>query len=378
MGYIELAGEENAWICKKLVEAFDPFTSVRLVRESVPEIVNNINWGHPGGWSAIAFDVVLAANRHGRLDRLLATAAVQRPWRDDLRALVLRFSAREGWSVSPEGHDTALGRDGLQQLTSQGNPFTDTAKLAHWLIRTERQVCQVRCGGSGGSGFLVGQNLVLTCYHVVEDYLHEKVTSTKLQVRFDYRSDPLGKVPPYDSLPWLDIDPSWKIPYARHSKADETLEGEPATDELDYALLKLASSPGSEALSEENTARGWVDMSRDWPVPPAEAPILIVQYPELEGDPPHQQPLKIAFATPGFDGLNANGTRIRYKPSTKKGSSGSPVFGPDLHAVALHHNRGQINPAVKGLVLSNRGIPLAAIRAAMPQEVRDMLVAPPP
>ena len=87
-------------------------------------------------------------------------------------------------------------------------------------------------------------------------------------------------------------------------------------------------------------------------------------------------PLQVTFATPGFEALNNNKTRIAYRPSTKKGSSGSPVFDGTLKAVALHHNRGQINPDAKDLVKNNRGIPLNKIRAALDNEVRELLIAP--
>ncbi|MCA9993952.1 MAG: hypothetical protein KDE29_23390, partial [Anaerolineales bacterium] len=57
--------------------------------------------------------------------------------------------------------------------------------------------------------------------------------------------------------------------------------------------------------------------------------------------------------------------------------SGSPVFDGSLRPVALHHNLGQIHPEMKQLVKNNRGIPLVTIRAALDEQVRQLLVAPP-
>lgn len=152
--------------------------------------------------------------------------------------------------------------------------------------------------------------------------------------------------------------------------------GDPGEQELDFALLKLQDDAGNKIPAGEDRKRGWVDLSRDARLPASAAPILIVQHPSSDGGPAPQMPLQIAFATPGFENPNANGTRVAYKPSTKPGSSGSPVFGPDFRAVALHHNRGQIDPAAVDLVRNNRGIPLAKIRAALSAEARSLLVAP--
>ena len=68
----------------------------------------------------------------------------------------------------------------LEALTTSGQPFFDTSKLAWWLIRVERQVCLVRCGDERGTGFLVGPNLVLTCHHVIKSHLNGSVPASAL------------------------------------------------------------------------------------------------------------------------------------------------------------------------------------------------------
>lgn len=266
---------------------------------------------------------------------------------------------------------------GLEQLTSTGNPFVDTAPLARWLVQVERQVCQVRCGDEYGTGFLVAPDLVMTCYHVVWRHLDGEVPAHGVKVRFDYRADTSGKEPSDDEGSWLDINAGSQIHYSRHSQADVDLLGDPTPHELDYAVLRLQYRVGNEPPPGETAPRGWVDLSSDLLLPKPDSPILIVQHPGREVTPPPQMPLQITFATPGFESPNANGTRVKYKPSTRPGSSGSPVYDRKLRAVALHHNRGQINPDAVGLTLNNRGIPLARIRADLPEEVREELVPPP-
>ena len=76
---------------------------------------------------------------------------------------------------------------------------------------------------------------------------------------------------------------------------------------------------GSEVPPGESSARGWADLAKDPHLPNRKEPILIVQHPEREQKPPPQMPLQIAFATPGFEGDNSNGTRLLYTPSTRVG-----------------------------------------------------------
>ena len=62
-------------------------------------------------------------------------------------------------------------------------------------------------------------------------------------------------------------------------------------------------------------------------------------------------PLKLA------DGLNANGTRLRYQVSTDFGSSGSPCLNASLELVGLHQAG---DPSVTPTY--NSAVPIAAIR----------------
>lgn len=371
MGFLTLGGSDRRLVQDQLLSSYDVRELDSLVQDQVPDVHNEVAFQGAAPSHAVR-EVVDAANRRGLLDRLLVAAASNRPFRPDLRALTLHFSRQPGWNAALEAHGMAIGAS-LESLTSPADPFVGTTRLARWLIRAERQTCQVRCGAEHGTGFLVAPDLVLTCYHVVQQHLVGAMVAASVQVRFDYRTDALGNEPPYEAGAWLDIDPDWTIPHARYSQADITLQGEPALDELDYALLRLRLRVGTEVPKDEPEPRGWVDLSVDPSLPRPESPILIVQHPGRDVPPPPQMPLQIAFATPGFEGPNGNGTRVAHKVSTKPGSSGSAIYNRQLRAVALHHNRGQINPRAEGLTLNNRGIPLARIRAALPDAARAAL-----
>lgn len=361
MPYLDLSGPDRKLTRKTLEQTFTSARMEQLVADVYPRIRSEINFNRPP--IDVADSVMDTANRHGVLDRVVAAAAAERPQVDRLRAIAFHLSSYGGWTASIESHGMDVA-GALEKLTSPGNPFMDTTLLARWLIRSERQVCRVRCGAELGTGFLVAPDLVMTCYHVVQGYLDETVSAAQVGVLFDYRRGPNGDQPTEDPAAWVGIDGDWTVPFAPYSTADITLEGEPADDELDYAILKLRVAVGHEPPGDGSEPRGWIDMTQDAALPAPREPILIVQHPGVPGaKPPAQQPLQIAFATPGFVGPIPNGTRVAYKPSTLPGSSGSPVFDRTFAAVALHHNRGQIDPAAVNLVHDNRGIPLERIRA---------------
>lgn len=373
MGFLELKPNDWKQITPILENSFQLNEWARLIGQQFPRINREIAWGR--GLADVIFDIMDTSNRHGLLDQLLVAAVQERPYRPDLRSLVFYYAKQPGWTAAFESNGLDVG-GALEQLTISGNPFIDTTHLARWLIRVERQVCQVRCGNAYGTGFLVAPDLVMTCHHVVKTHLNGSVNAVDVQARFDYRRT-RPDAEPSAVGPWIGIDPGWKIPNSPPSQADVTLDGEPDDHELDFALLKLQELVGRQQTDDGATQRGWVDLSTDLSIPDQQAPIFIVQHPQREVMPPPQMPLQITFATPGFESLNKNKTRIAYTPSTKPGSSGSPVFDGMLRVVALHHNRGQINPQAKNLVKNNRGIPLSKICAALDQSVRSLLVANP-
>jgi hypothetical protein len=332
---------------------------------------DEIGWGGTG-LAQLAYDVVDQAEMNGHTTELLARLLAERPDRADL--LVLMTTLLRGKKAGPSGVD-GLGQ-GLERLVEAFNPFLDPEAFAHGILSVRRRVCRVEVGnGGGGTGFLVGPDLVLTNYHVVMALLSGPRSATPVRCVFDDCAG-LGGAAPTPRAP-VGLDPAWAIPNRPFAATDLAPDrpGGPAAHELDYALLRLAERVGDEAVG--SVTRGWIDASTSPAPPPKDTPALIVQHPGLPPDFTRQDTMKLAFATPGFLGLDASGLRLRHRVNTEKGSSGAPVFDASFRLVGLHHNRGQLRAGAEHLVEWNQAIPLTAIRADLPEEIRARLVAPP-
>lgn len=235
----------------------------------------------------------------------------------------------------------------LQELTSV-LPFMDIARLEKWASGTKRLICKVRCGAvEKGTGFLIGERLVLTCHHVVASHLDPSKRG-EIAVQFDYFAKENDAIEP---TAWLPCDPSWEIPFSPHGAADLLEQaGLPQADELDFAILQLPSRPPGQ--------RGALPLFELHPIPTVPGSLIL-----LAGHPgPYQlQPIQCSIAAPGFVSLNENQTRFSYRNSTLKGSSGSPIFDRHFRWIGLHHNRGALRKDQPSMVEDNRGIPGKAI-----------------
>lgn len=224
------------------------------------------------------------------------------------------------------------------------------------LAEIEGRVCWIDIPGGGGTGFLVGPDLVVTNYHVIEPIATPPLQANSQDVvcRFDYKkangSDLANKKTTdvkLHSTKWLE-----------HSKPPSQFDwdpalGEAAPEETDCALIRLAEKIGDipvGGMTADPAAqpRGWITAT-------AVAPPL------SKGNqvflPQHQKdgPVQLTIGT--IKEFNAKGTRVRYDANSKNGSSGSPCFNADLELVALHHAHDPADPPKW-----NQAVPICTIQ----------------
>lgn len=249
-------------------------------------------------------------------------------------------------------------RSTLERMIKATNSMINVNSFLDRLGRIATQVCRIEVKGKAlGTGFLLGPDIVMTNYHVVETVI-QSVKGHKpedIVLRFDHKfladETTLNSGVTYRlSLPdWL-IDHS---PYDLVDMEKAPKPGLPDPEKLDYALLRVDGKPGNEPVgqnaSPQGQPRGWITLpDTNYDFEP-ESPLFIVQHPKGE-------PIKLALDTQAIIKLNDNRTRVTYRTNTEPGSSGSPCFDQNWELVALHHGGDpELEP------MWNEGIPFAAI-----------------
>jgi len=202
-----------------------------------------------------------------------------------------------------------------------------------------RAVCRVENPFQWGTGFLVGPDLVLTNYHVMQEVLADPNKASQVILRFGFKRRADGTIDNGD--PYNLADNDWAVDNSPN-----------VAGSLDYALLRLADPAGSDPVGEQK--RGWLKpvthqfrQGED---------LYIIQHPLFKDqNPAETQPLKVVLAPNAVDSESQDRSRVTYATNTEHGSSGSPCFLRDWSPVALHHSALTAT--------SNEGIPLDTICA---------------
>lgn len=332
--------------------AFTMTTLRSMLRDGLNKDLETIT---PAGLQSEAVsDVVARADGEGWAAQLITAARDFLPHDPHLQeaAASLGSAPRIFVAMRPKPlRRRAFNEPTLEKIVLGTNSLLDVADFRTRLNEVEYQVCRIEIAGEAvGTGFLISPSLLMTCYHVVESLIRNDDGPEDFIARFDYKKTPKDVVTHPGRK--FTLAPAWLVAWSPYNpqEAEGIEDALPNEDELDFAILRLAGEPGSQPVSEiahEERPRGWIELSdRPYPFPP-ETPLFIVQHPA--GDP-----LKLALDSQAIIGVNANGTRVRYRTNTDTGSSGSPCFNNRWHLVALHH---------RGIVKYNEGIPTSMIAA---------------
>jgi len=348
---MKLSGTQYKQLSQLIRNLFEPGELKRMLMFAEEININNITLAD--NYEAQVFDVIGDSQRKGWTPKLLNAVREARPQ----NATLLAFSQQ--FDLAPIN---TPARPTLEKLIVDTNSFLDVAKWRTNLGRIERQVCAIRLNGqAAGTGFLLGPDVVMTNYHVVNNVIDKKISPQNAEIVFDFKQLADGTTLSKGSSHTLADD--WLIDYSPYSQVDlvalDQKSSPPQPDELDYALLRVSGSPGNAVFGDpqnpESPTRGWLK--------PAEAPhdflskpaLFIVQHPK-------GQPLKLALDTNAVLDMNPNQTRVIYRTNTEPGSSGSPCFDQNWNLVALHHSGDpQMMPTW------NEGIPFTAIMTLLKQ-----------
>jgi hypothetical protein len=358
---VELTGTQREQLQQALLSAF-PGAGPLAMMVSFKLNENLAIVAGSGPLGEVAFNLIIWAEAQGKLVDLINGAHEQVPGNPKLLAFAREHLPQY---VPPP-------RQELESIIVKGNSFLDVAQWRTRLMEVEGQVCRVEIaanlGTVYGTGFLVGRDVVMTNYHVVEAIILGAKGQTTAKglaaqpgdvvLRFDYKrlADGTTLHPGTEfrltAGEWL-IDASPPGPAAGS-----------APDQLDYALLRVQSAPGDQLPGGQQAAapaakRGWVRTDTPAYAFAVGSPLYIMQHPE-------GAPLQLAIDTEAVVGTTDDGRRVRYQTNTLKGSSGSPCFNKDWQLVAIHH-RGDPNFDAGQLPSYNQGIPISAIRDLVTQ-----------
>ncbi|MEI9425921.1 serine protease [Mesorhizobium sp. Cs1299R1N1] len=257
---------------------------------------------------------------------------------------------------------------GLQKIPNQENlALGDTQSRR---LRTRACVCRLEYpnGQPIGTGFLVGPNLLLTCYHVLKGV--QDLAGVVL--RFDYRMNELLQVETtreyglsndQTRLSFSDVDPN-------DEKPDSLLDTD--RNNLDYRLLRIEGNPAYDQIAgtvERPLLRGWIDPPPDNYKVEIGEPLDILHH-------PFGATLTESNVRHSVFHITSGPGRIRHRTPTLPGSSGSPCFDVNMQWVAMHQ-RGEDRE--KGF-LWNSAIPATAICAHIKSlsSLRTRKYTPPP
>lgn len=245
----------------------------------------------------------------------------------------------------------SLGRN-LEDIVRADGGFQDLIPWVEKLEALAHRTCRIEypVNTACGTGWLVGPDLLLTNWHVIEDALGDGAVAKEYVCRFDYAVTAAGTRPGVE----VRFAQNWCVDSSPPSSAElGTGVDSPSADTLDYALIRLDTAVGG-TNAPSGTKRGWVTLTPTQVVPKERDIIFVIQHPD-------GLPVKLA---PGdIEGFPADRLRLFHTANTMRGSSGSMVVDARLEPIALHHAGDLLYPRGNlGAPRRNQAVPIDLIR----------------
>lgn len=228
-----------------------------------------------------------------------------------------------------------------------------------------RRICLVRIADTDkGTGFLVGEDLILTNYHVLADLLKGAVQPQQITLVFDDFVTGAHVKPDTDETKTAHLAANgWRVDDSPPTNLEPLPKDASKSDDdanaacLDFALVRLASSPGRK--------RGYFDLRAGSTIVVTEVSALAsVGYPI---DTIKASPQILALDGAPKITMESEGTRVRYETNMRSRSSGSPVCTSDWKVMALHREEKCYNQGIPISVIVAR----PKVRGALPKTTTD-------
>ena len=222
-----------------------------------------------------------------------------------------------------------MNPDQLEKITGKQSTLLPISFLEIGLKRA-KAIARMDLGARGlGTGFLIGDDLLLTNHHVLED----KTQARTARAQFNYQQTSEGLS---ESCDEYELDPD---------KLFET-----SVDD-DWTIVNVKAKNGTLA-GKKWSILGMIDQS-----PRIDDFTIIIQHPS-------GGPKQIALYHNIVVFVDPNKRVVQYLTDTEPGSSGSPVFDTQWNLIALHHSGGWLREPgndPKQAFYRNEGIHIHAV-----------------
>jgi hypothetical protein len=290
-------------------------------------------------------EILVLAKGDGWLKDLVAAAQNDKPKSPKLLSLARAFDMMD--TEIP----ATIGRN-LEDIVRHEANYQD---LIPWVQKLEGlawKTCRIEypINNAQGTGWLIGPDLVITNWHVVERaFPGGNWKPEEFVCRFGYAATAAGTQAGIAAR----LADAWCLDSSPPSPSElSTGNDGPSGLTLDYAILKLEKSIG-RMLTNDGEERGWVKVSKNQSLPKAGEIIFVVQHPE-------GMPVKLA--TGDIAGIADDTLRLYHTANTQPGASGSLIVNTMLEPIALHHAGDMLySKSIIGKPKQNQAIPIGII-----------------